>query len=95
MFETLEGELREVNANEEMLKKGFLELTELKFILQKSQAFFYEVRKLDKTIFYQFQNSSATYVPKSKLKLCLFLNSHRNNHYFWSFQLIMMKLIIS
>uniref|UniRef100_A0A914WQH4 V-type proton ATPase subunit a n=1 Tax=Plectus sambesii TaxID=2011161 RepID=A0A914WQH4_9BILA len=41
-FEKLENELREVNTNEEMLKKNFLELTELKHILRKTQAFFDE-----------------------------------------------------
>lgn len=42
-FEKLENELREVNTNEEMLKKNFLELTELKHILRKTQTFFDEV----------------------------------------------------
>ncbi|VDD95947.1 unnamed protein product, partial [Enterobius vermicularis] len=42
-FEKLENELREVNQNEEMLKKNFLELTELKHILRKTQQFFEEV----------------------------------------------------
>ncbi|KAL1232998.1 V-type proton ATPasesubunit a [Trichinella spiralis] len=42
-FEKLDNELREVNMNEEMLKKNFLELTELKHILRKTQAFFDEV----------------------------------------------------
>ncbi|KHN80551.1 putative V-type proton ATPase subunit, partial [Toxocara canis] len=41
-FEKLENELREVNQNEEMLKKNFLELTELKHILRKTQQFFEE-----------------------------------------------------
>ncbi|KRX98862.1 putative V-type proton ATPase subunit a [Trichinella pseudospiralis] len=41
-FEKLDNELREVNMNEEMLKKNFLELTELKHILRKTQAFFDE-----------------------------------------------------
>lgn len=45
-FEKLENELREVNSNEEMLKKNFLELTELKHILRKTQAFFDEVRRM-------------------------------------------------
>ena len=45
-FEKLENELREVNTNEEMLKKNFLELTELKHILRKTQAFFDEVPSL-------------------------------------------------
>lgn len=42
-FEKLEHELREVNQNEEMLKKNFAELTELKHILRKTQQFFEEV----------------------------------------------------
>lgn len=41
-FERLENELREVNNNTEALKKNFLELTELKHILRKTQVFFDE-----------------------------------------------------
>lgn len=41
-FEKLENELREVNQNSEALKKNFLELTELKHILRKTQTFFDE-----------------------------------------------------
>ncbi|XP_029836521.2 V-type proton ATPase 116 kDa subunit a1 isoform X2 [Ixodes scapularis] len=41
-FEKLENELKEVNTNAEALKKTFLELTELKHILRKTQAFFDE-----------------------------------------------------
>lgn len=43
-FEKLENELKEVNSNAEALKKTFLELTELKHILKKTQNFFDEVR---------------------------------------------------
>ena len=43
-FEKLENELREVNSNAEALKKNYLELTELKHILRKTQQFFDEVR---------------------------------------------------
>ncbi|KAK8776410.1 hypothetical protein V5799_030246 [Amblyomma americanum] len=42
-FEKLENELKEVNTNAEALKKTFLELTELKHILRKTQAFFDEM----------------------------------------------------
>ena len=42
-FEKLEGEMNDVNANTEALKKNFLELTELKHILRKTQTFFDEV----------------------------------------------------
>ena len=43
IFEKLENEMREVNSNTEALKKNFLELTELKHILRKTQTFFDEV----------------------------------------------------
>lgn len=45
-FEKLENELREVNQNSEALKKNFLELTELKHILRKTQTFFDEVNNV-------------------------------------------------
>ncbi|CAG0914205.1 unnamed protein product [Notodromas monacha] len=41
-FEKLENELKEVNNNAEALKKNYLELTELKHILRKTQVFFDE-----------------------------------------------------
>ncbi|CAE1280311.1 ATPeV0A [Acanthosepion pharaonis] len=41
-FEKLENEMKEVNANAEALKRNFLELTELKHILRKTQNFFEE-----------------------------------------------------
>ena len=42
-FEKFENELKEVNSNAEALKRNFLELTELKHILRKTQQFFDEV----------------------------------------------------
>ncbi|EMP40509.1 hypothetical protein UY3_02247 [Chelonia mydas] len=42
-FEKIENELKEINTNQEALKRNFLELTELKFILRKTQQFFDEV----------------------------------------------------
>ena len=42
-YEKLESELKEVNTNAEALKKTYLELTELRHILQKTQCFFDEV----------------------------------------------------
>ena len=36
--------MNEVNTNQEALKRNFLELTELKHILRKTQTFFEEVR---------------------------------------------------
>ncbi|EDV28211.1 V-type proton ATPase 116 kDa subunit a isoform 1 [Trichoplax sp. H2] len=42
-FEQLENEMKEINSNQEALNKNFLELTELKFILRKTQTFFDEV----------------------------------------------------
>jgi len=46
-FEKLENELKEVNQNAEALKKNFLELTELKHILRKTQQFFDEQETLE------------------------------------------------
>ncbi|KAG9509657.1 V-type proton ATPase 116 kDa subunit a isoform 1, partial [Fragariocoptes setiger] len=43
-FEKLEGELKEVNSNAEVLKKSYLELTELRHILKKTQQFFDEMQ---------------------------------------------------
>ncbi|MEQ2286094.1 hypothetical protein AMECASPLE_038604, partial [Ameca splendens] len=42
-FEKLENELKEINTNQEALKKNFLELTELKHILHRTQQFFNEM----------------------------------------------------
>ncbi|XP_018620116.2 V-type proton ATPase 116 kDa subunit a-like isoform X4 [Scleropages formosus] len=42
-FEKLENELKEINTNQEALKKNFLELTELKHILRRTQQFFNEM----------------------------------------------------
>ncbi|XP_032824504.1 V-type proton ATPase 116 kDa subunit a 1-like isoform X2 [Petromyzon marinus] len=42
-FEKLENELKEVNTNQEALKRNFLELSELKHILDKTQQFFEEM----------------------------------------------------
>merc|ERR1719412_2231384 len=46
-FEKLEHELQEVNQNAEALKRNFLELTELKHILRKTQQFFDEQEELE------------------------------------------------
>nr|XP_045016762.1 V-type proton ATPase 116 kDa subunit a isoform X1 [Jaculus jaculus]XP_045016763.1 V-type proton ATPase 116 kDa subunit a isoform X1 [Jaculus jaculus] len=40
ILEKLEGELQEANQNQQALKKSFLELTELKYLLKKTQDFF-------------------------------------------------------
>ena len=48
-FEKLEHELQEVNQNAEALKKNFLELTELKHILRKTQHFFEEQDQMEAT----------------------------------------------
>ena len=42
-FEVLEGEVKEINANKETLKKNLLDLIELNHILLKTQGFFQEV----------------------------------------------------
>lgn len=61
-FEKLENELKEVNSNAEALKKTYLELTELKHILKKTQQFFDEV-KFSSILIYQlrFLPSSIDY----------------------------------
>uniref|UniRef100_A0A8C7PIW9 V-type proton ATPase subunit a n=1 Tax=Oncorhynchus mykiss TaxID=8022 RepID=A0A8C7PIW9_ONCMY len=54
-FEKLENELKEINTNQEALKKNFLELTELKHILRRTQQFFDEVNStVHKPIHYIF-----------------------------------------
>lgn len=50
-FEKLENELREVNQNAEALQRNFLELTELKHILRKTQVFFDEVSRIEIDLF--------------------------------------------
>ena len=42
-FEQLENEMKDSNSNYDALQKSFLELTELKHILRKTQTFFEEV----------------------------------------------------
>ncbi len=49
-FEKLEHELQEVNQNAEQLKRNFLELTELKHILRKTQQFFEEQDQMDQQV---------------------------------------------
>uniref|UniRef100_A0A673JCU2 V-type proton ATPase subunit a n=1 Tax=Sinocyclocheilus rhinocerous TaxID=307959 RepID=A0A673JCU2_9TELE len=49
-FEKLENELKEINTNQEALKKNFLELTELKHILRRTQQFFDE-QEINKLLF--------------------------------------------
>lgn len=44
-FEQLENEMKDSNANYEALMKSFLELTELKHILRKTQTFFEEIHE--------------------------------------------------
>lgn len=49
-FEKLENELKEINTNQEALKKNFLELTELKHILRRTQQFFDEVSLISNAV---------------------------------------------
>ena len=46
-FEKLENEMKEINSNAEALKRNFLDLTELKHILRKTQSFFEEVTAIE------------------------------------------------
>ena len=43
-LEQLESQMREVSTNQEQLNKNFLELTELKHVLRKTQSFFEEAQ---------------------------------------------------
>lgn len=61
-FEKLENEMKEINSNSEALKRNFLELTELKHILRKTQAFFDEVRSYCER---QFGEVHCSYSEKS------------------------------
>lgn len=58
-FEKLENELKEINTNQEALKKNFLELTELKHILHRTQQFFDEVRQRLRPRFGKSQEASS------------------------------------
>uniref|UniRef100_A0A673ZQM1 V-type proton ATPase subunit a n=1 Tax=Salmo trutta TaxID=8032 RepID=A0A673ZQM1_SALTR len=60
-FEKLENELKEINTNQEALKKNFLELTELKHILRRTQQFFDEtVITLNQRFFLEVESVSVT-----------------------------------
>uniref|UniRef100_H2ZFW5 V-type proton ATPase subunit a n=1 Tax=Ciona savignyi TaxID=51511 RepID=H2ZFW5_CIOSA len=55
-FDKLETEMKSVNSNQEALKKNFLELTELKHILRKTQQFFEQAAL--------YQQDQETHVPQ-------------------------------
>ncbi|KAL1443121.1 hypothetical protein MTO96_030436 [Rhipicephalus appendiculatus] len=63
-FEKLENEMKEVNTNAEALKKTYLELTELKHILRKTQAFF------DEQLAY-LEDICTTRAPRKSTSCCL------------------------
>ncbi|XP_008415273.1 V-type proton ATPase 116 kDa subunit a-like [Poecilia reticulata] len=65
-FEKLENELKEINTNQEALKKNFLELTELKHILHRTQQFFNEVG------FIPFTDLCSVLLIKNKTKKIVF-----------------------
>uniref|UniRef100_A0A6Q2ZFF0 V-type proton ATPase subunit a n=1 Tax=Esox lucius TaxID=8010 RepID=A0A6Q2ZFF0_ESOLU len=65
-FEKLENELKEINTNQEALKKNFLELTELKHILRRTQQFFDEVSRQHMDISINV-NISASHIRYSSL----------------------------
>ncbi|XP_044776182.1 V-type proton ATPase 116 kDa subunit a isoform X2 [Neomonachus schauinslandi] len=54
LLEKLEEELQEANQNQQALKKSFLELTELKHLLKKTQDFFEVKEEIKKNIFIIF-----------------------------------------
>ena len=53
-LEKLENEVKVVNKNAEELKRTYLNLTELKFMLKKTQQFFDEVRTIVSHSFLSF-----------------------------------------
>ncbi|KAG8438733.1 hypothetical protein GDO86_005070 [Hymenochirus boettgeri] len=57
VLEKLEGELQEVNGNQQTLKQNFLELTELKHLLKKTQDFFEAEANLPDDFFTEDTNS--------------------------------------
>uniref|UniRef100_A0A8C1CCT3 V-type proton ATPase subunit a n=1 Tax=Cyprinus carpio carpio TaxID=630221 RepID=A0A8C1CCT3_CYPCA len=63
-FEKLENELKEINTNQEALKKNFLELTELKHILRRTQQFFDEINKL----LFSFLSYSSTLLDPNEVR---------------------------
>uniref|UniRef100_A0A6Q2ZE97 V-type proton ATPase subunit a n=1 Tax=Esox lucius TaxID=8010 RepID=A0A6Q2ZE97_ESOLU len=65
-LEKLENELKEINTNQEALKKNFLELTELKHILRRTQQFFDEVSRQHMDISINV-NISASHIRYSSL----------------------------
>lgn len=67
-FEKLENELREVNQNAEALKRNFLELTELKHILRKTQVFFDEVSRRRRWLLY-FQRDPNVCIKEYRASL--------------------------
>uniref|UniRef100_A0AC34QSB6 V-type proton ATPase subunit a n=1 Tax=Panagrolaimus sp. JU765 TaxID=591449 RepID=A0AC34QSB6_9BILA len=77
-FEKLEHELREVNQNEEMLKKNFAELTELKHILRKTQTFFEEddlLSKCSSTTVSDLNTLDMEQLPEKTASLPIILNA--------------------
>ena len=59
-FEVLEGEMKEINANKETLKRNLLDLIELQHILKKTQVFFHEVCTMHKRKSTSYQLSSLS-----------------------------------
>uniref|UniRef100_H2ZFV9 V-type proton ATPase subunit a n=1 Tax=Ciona savignyi TaxID=51511 RepID=H2ZFV9_CIOSA len=60
-FDKLETEMKSVNSNQEALKKNFLELTELKHILRKTQQFFEQCLQIILTKYKK--NNNQVYFP--------------------------------
>uniref|UniRef100_A0A2K6LXF7 V-type proton ATPase subunit a n=1 Tax=Rhinopithecus bieti TaxID=61621 RepID=A0A2K6LXF7_RHIBE len=71
-FEKIENELKEINTNQEALKRNFLELTELKFILRKTQQFFDEGDYVHKSVFIIFFQGDQ--LKNRVKKICEVLN---------------------
>ena len=79
-FSQLEKEMKEVTGNAEALKKNYLELTELRHILRKTQTFFEEVCMyilrfpvyVPKVLCYEGYMLPRFYIPKGFFSKALF-----------------------
>jgi len=78
-FEKLENEMKEINSNAETLKRNFLDLTELKHILRKTQSFFDEVRSALQVAILKYANDSLLHYTFSVFTTDL-------RHWIWLFR---------
>lgn len=91
-FEKLENELREVNQNAEALKRNYLELTELKHILRKTQGFFDEVSvKLELLLCVKKPNFMLNCMYCIQFLICFYFRGNNSCSYFGFVHLFMLR----